>query len=579
MMPENQVKKFITEERMSRLLPAILSSLALAFVVFIVAPLDIYGANYEELDFTVANFALFLCLGAVLSAGLVFTLMFCLPRTAYRFVFAFVLATALLFVIQQNFFNFDMNSLPGDRLAEESPSAWQIVLDTAVWLIVYGGAFFAAAFVTKKGDKGDTIKTVSFIVAFALLASQIASPIFIVVNSNSKYETNILARSGKTEKTTITTEREFNELASENNVYYFCIDRFDEDYAEKAYKLDKNVFSSLQGFTWYKDNISRYGHTFPGVANMLTMKEFNVEDKRADFLDNAYKNEDIPLQKLHDCGYEINIYTVKYYAFTNAKHLPQYIGNLSEATNETDGIPSFELAAQLTAFSLYRAAPLVIKQIFDTGSTSDANGIITRKGADGFTEWTGSNSRADELKEEEFSVGEHAKKFAFIHYDGLHDILQVSDRRMPSVLHESIEVVEAFIDALKAEGLYKDATIIITGDHSRPVNDLAGVNEPRRTALFVKPSGEDEGFKVSAAQTSHDDIWATIFDSEGIEFTGKGVSVTGLSETENRKRVYTWHTYFTGTLDEYDYEINGPSTNFANWKETAHKHVNKYLMS
>lgn len=579
MSTEKKVNNFITQERLSRLLPAILSSLAFALVVFIVAPLDIYGSNYVELDFTVANFALFLCLGAVLTAVLLVALMFCLPKTAYRFVFAFVLATALLFVVQQNFLNFNMNSLPGDRLSDETPSAWQIVLDTAVWLIVYGGAFFAAAFVTKKGDKGDMIKTVSFVVAFALLVSQIASPIFIVINSNSRYKTNILARSGKTEKTIITTEREFNELASKNNVYYFCIDRFDEEYAEKGYKLDENVFSALQGFTWYKDNVSRYGHTFPGVANMLTMKEFNVEDKRADFLDNAYKNDDIPLHRLYDSGYEIYIYTVKYYAFTNAKHLPQYIGNLSEATDETDSAPSLKLAAQLTGFSLYRAAPLAIKQIFDTGSTSDANGIITKKGADGFTEWTGSNSRADELAEEEFSVGEHAKKFAFIHYDGLHDILQVSDRRMPSVLNESMEVVESFINALKSNGLYKDATIIITGDHSRPVNDLAGVNEPRRTALFVKPSGEDEGFKVSAAQTSHDDIWATIFDSEGIDFNGEGVSVTKLSETENRKRTFTWHTYFTGTLDEYDYEINGPSANFANWKETAHKHVNKYLMS
>lgn len=46
-----QKKKFITEERLGRIVPALLSSLTLALVVFVVAPLDIFGSNYAELDF------------------------------------------------------------------------------------------------------------------------------------------------------------------------------------------------------------------------------------------------------------------------------------------------------------------------------------------------------------------------------------------------------------------------------------------------------------------------------------------------------------------------------------------------
>lgn len=580
-----QKKKFITEERLGRIVPALLSSLTLALVVFVVAPLDIFGSNYAELDFSLKNFAFFLILGAVLTVLLFGLLMFLLPRKAYRCVFAFTLATAALFIIQQNFLNFGMNSLPGDKLPGEIPSAGEIIIDLLVWIVVYAGAFFLAIWVNIKGDKGDVIKTVSFIVSFALLASQITSPIFIVINSNSKFETNILKGSGKKEKTTINTERGFNELAQKNNVFYFCIDRFDEEYAEKAYASDREIFSELTGFTWYRDNVSNYGHTFPAVANMLTQKKYNADLKRAEFLDKVYKGGDTPLDKLNENGYAVNIYTVKYYAFTNAKHLPQYVGNLAKATDESNERISFALSAQLAGFSLYRAAPLVFKQFFDTGSTSDVNGIVNKKGDDGYEEWIGTNSQAETLAKNAITVGDSEKKFAFIHYDGMHDVLQPSSLFIPSILSRNIGVVNSFIKALKENGLYKDATIIITGDHSRPVSDISGVldgsgkGQPRRTALFVKTAGSDEGFAVSEAPTSHEDIWATIFRSENIGYEGSGVAVNLLSEGQSRERIYTWHTYATGSLDEYVYKINGKASVIGNWEEIGHIHLNKFLMS
>ncbi len=575
----NFITAFITADRLKRLIPAVLSSLALALAVFVVAPLDIYGSNYEQLDFTFANFMPFLALGAFLTVLLFSALMFFLPKKVYRFVFAFVLSTAALFIIQQNFLNFGMNSLPGDRLPSEVPPVWLMILDLVIWLAVYGGAFYLAARVNIKGDNGDVIKTVSLIVSFTLLVTQITSPIFIVINSNSKYGSNILSESGKAERSTITTERGFNELASAKNVYYFCIDRFDEDYAEKAYDADKDIFSELNGFTWYQDNVSIYGHTFPAVANMLTGAKYDIKSKRAEYLDNAYKGEDIPLNTLDENGYAVNIYTMKYYSFTSAEHLPEYIGNLSKATDETDEIPSFALSANMAAFSLYRAAPIILKQIFDSGSTSDVNGYVTKKGEDGYGEWLGTNKQAKKLSKKEITVGGNERQFAFIHFDGMHDVLSLSNPNITPLLNRCMGVVNEFVESLKENGLYKDATIIITGDHSRPFNNLTGINESRRTALLVKPAGEDGDFKISSAETSHADIWATIFASEGIEYNGEGKPVFDIAEDEIRERTFVWHTYLTASLDEYTYKINGKATNFDSWEESGRRHVDKFLMS
>ena len=209
---------------------------------------------------------------------------------------------------------------------------------------------------------------------------------------------------------------------------------------------------------------------------------------------------------------------------------------------------------------------------------------MDKKGADRSEEWVGTNNQAETLAKNSFTVGDSEKKFAFIHYDGMHDVLQPSNPFIPSILSRNIGVVNSFVKALKENGLYKDATIIITGDHSRPVSDISAVinngkGQPRRTALFVKTSGSDEGFAVSVAPTSHEDIWATIFRSENIGFEGSGVAVNLLSEGQSRERIYTWHTYATGSLDEYVYKINGKASNIANWEEIGHIHLNKFLMS
>ena len=124
----------------------------------------------------------------------------------------------------------------------------------------------------------------------------------------------------------VLTLKNYTDIAENNNIFYFCVDRFDEQYAEDAYSEDKSVFDDLDGFTWYQDNTANYGHTFPGVANMLTNREYTAESARAEYLDSAYQGG-IPLDILDENGYTVNLYTQAYYAFTEAQKLPSYIAN------------------------------------------------------------------------------------------------------------------------------------------------------------------------------------------------------------------------------------------------------------
>ena len=118
---------------------------------------------------------------------------------------------------------------------------------------------------------------------------------------------------------------------------------------------------------------------------------------------------------------------------------------------------------------------------------------------------------------------------------------------------------------MKKLGVYKDATIIITGDHADPKNDYGTIDASRLTALFVKPSGvgdNNEGLKISSAQVSHENLWGTIFKSEGIEVSGFKPSVFDVSETENQNRTYVWDYHNRAYTKFYrcEYKINGSAS-------------------
>lgn len=336
------------------------------------------------------------------------------------------------------------------------------------------------------------------------------------------------------------TRENLTALSDSNNVIVFLVDRFDEKYAVKACSETPDVYSELTGFTWFQDHISLFGHTYPAITWMLTNKPYSCEQARRNYLNAAFRGE-TPLKKLSDAGYTVNIYTESGYSYVNINFLPEYFANV-----------------QLTTDPESNAYSTDTKSVYETVSGRD------------FTLNPG-------------------KTFSFIHIAGCHDVSYDENFETPTgedaknyahSVRAGFRVIDRYLQEMKRLGVYDDATIVITGDHGSPISDKREVLESRLTALFVKPSGSgDAPLKRSSAQVSHEDFWATILKSEGLEFAEDyGTSVFDVPEGTNRVRYHRWHTYLLESLDEYVYEINGPGSDFRNWKEIAHEHYDKFLM-
>ena len=172
-------------------------------------------------------------------------------------------------------------------------------------------------------------------------------------------------------------------------------------------------------------------------------------------------------------------------------------------------------------------------------------------------------------------------QFSFIHLYGCHtpvkynlDWETANDKEKNDTtmaLKQSLTIIYEYIEGMKRLGLYEDATIVITGDHPAAISDTKLIgqtgyssdNGTRVTAMLFKRSGESEGeLKTSTAQISQDELWNTIYESEGLTSLKSGNSFFDISEGENRVRRYLFEMSVTledkSRADEIvEYKITG----------------------
>lgn len=554
-----------------RILPTLLISLILPLMVTISVPFEVFANNSSEFvfnlsDFLPTSFLLFF----IFTVGLFFVLLF-LPKKAYRIASAILISISLMYFIQGTYLNQNLTSLQGDNMGSEASSISSKVLNTFLWGIVILISIVLACL----KDEKKIFSFIGVIVAVIVLSTQVMTPLSISLTNKGVFlslsERLNLETSESTHK--ILSYKNITKASSNKNIYYFCIDRFDELYAEHAYEKKPQIFEELTGFTWFQDNISIYGHTYPAVANMLTLNNYDSSKSRSEFLKDVY-TENTTLSALSENGYSVNLYTDSYYSFLDASKFPSYVNNSVEPIS-SEVTSKLGISIGMTLTSLYRGVPTLMRSAVGNIDSSTCNAYVLEKDSEKNPVFnTNLDLSYNSIINRSFESTDQ-NNFAFIHTSGCHNVnyskeannlAQQSDNIVKTV-EKNFDIVNKYIKYLKQQGLYENATIIITGDHSHPVNDMdPEIKSPRLTALFVKPANSsNEPLVTSQAQVSHDNIWATIMKSANISSSHDyGTSVFDIPEGVPQTRRYIWHTYFNDFV-ESTYSITGAGSNFANW--------------
>ena len=606
MAKEQEKKASFWTERKSRLGAVILLALTLSAMLFIVAPFEIYCNNLEELSFSVKEFIGGQILLAVGLAVIIFCLLFFIPKAVYEYAYPLFVGVLFMFFLQSNYLNVGLTSLAGDQMGD-TVSPWTYVWNTALWILIPAG--FVVAF---KLVKQTTITgLIALVLSVAICSTQFMNFTVSALTTEGAFQPAIDRVYGQyANKPRFLTNKDIEKVGEERNVVVFCVDRFDTLlYAEPAMKKYPNSFAFLNdGFTYYDDMLSLYGYTFPSVGYMMSGIEYDHSGDHKDYFNKVY-NENSTMSVLHEAGYSVRLYSEQYYDYTNANELPDYVENIIETDRNTLKVQkrrAKNFTLSFTKMALYRTLPFCFKGLVGGVDSDTCNGFISYSSdeLEGYEAYNYDlKSSYNYVKNQDGNFqAKGEKNFSFIHISGCHEASydvnwnkrkgnKESQQAVLVSAKHSMDTISTYIKNMKSvsEELYKNSTIIILGDHGKVHDRMKDLTEPMVTALFVKPAGvAGTPMKTSDAPVSQANLWATIFESEGLAYNTEFFAPSVFTVEEQYvatgrvpERTFNWTKRKPGmtSYDLVEYKINGRARDFANWRVNARKHYNTTLFA
>ncbi len=537
-----------------------LAALALPFVIAICGVGEIYLNNSDEFLFVLSDFwFLSIGIGAAIFVAL-FLLLYFLKGKAFHVILSLLLWLTVMSYVQATFLGFGGGALAADKLVAAVP-VWFVILDTAIWIITGMGFVCAALFVKDKPTLG-MLATVALVMVIAVQGINLT---VALLNSEEKQKNDMV----------LTTENIF-EVSSEDNVIVFVLDRFDIYYYNQVLKQDADFFEPLDGFTFYDNNISLYSRTYPAVAYMLTGMENSFVNTRPEYFEQAYKDQPF-FKDLNDNNYKINLYTSAFYAYDDAAVFGGAVDNVSKYYDYVIE-NKMKLTGHMLLLSLYRYLPTSCKSMMGI-SSADFDDFVSFDTENDYKQYVMDDAETYRMfRETGLSVQSEKNTFSFLHLNGCHSPYTMDENgnaiESNNYAHAAIpatigcfRLIYDYIAQLKQLGVYEDATIIITGDHARAMDDTVDVEDARVTALFVKEKGQaGTPLAYSSAPVCQENLRAEIIKSAGIRTQNDyGLAFSDIEEDADLIREYHFEKS-NGDKDEIViYHVKENANDFSNW--------------
>ncbi len=387
-------------------------------------------------------------------------------------------------------------------------------------------------------------------------------------------------------------------LSKENNVIVFLTDRLDGTMVDDLLKYYPELNESLDGFTYFSNNISCYTNTFPSVPEMLSGTKYNGE-QWMDYITSIWENDNA-MKRIHDADYQVNLMidgNTTYYELDDMECFTDNIRETSYSYNlGNNGVIQNEIV-----LSLYRVLPYAFKSIpLQFFSVSSDNYIKINEATDFHPSSVGINSDIhfyNYMQDHPITDNCAKKTFSFIHLNASHDankdFIEICHRDHPSVsgsvpeiqngpliintLRCSFDIIEMYINQMKELDIYDNSTIIILGDHGRAMTakeeeESKKLDGPITTGLFIKQANAPHAdLQInSSAEMSNAFFSASILDYAGLKYDGFGPSYEDIcTDLPHVKRTLNLY-HFTGFFKKPDflnsYTVTGDASDFSNWK-------------
>lgn len=554
------------QERKDRKMQNVLISIFFVVTMCAYPVFETYVSNVGEFSFSFSNVWYIFLIYLVIVAVLIYLILWIMPQKISEGLTLGLFSLALSSYIQGMFLNKELFLMDG------TTRQWSIELllgNILVWI----GVFFCV-FGLKKWVKS-CWSMINFL-SFTLVIMQLVGGSTVFLAGDTK---NL--ETGSAIGNYFCTDGMY-EVAKEENIIVFVLDRYDSEYVEQIVEREPEFFKQLKGFTYFNDVVAQFSRTYPSIPYMLTGKTFFDPSytNRVEYANHAFE-ECCFWEGLSDRDYNMYFYE------DDTRNIGQSVKDMSSNYVETGKCISEKVSfwgciKAIHTINQYRLMPYVIKNYYSYTAES-INSLVVKERI-----WEQPKYEMDDaifyedMKKSGLVVNEDEKAFRFIHLYGAHppyllnedggrEIYETLDPIPQSI--GSMRIVYEYLENLKKLGLYESSTIVITADHGENFDDGKPLKENTNIILFIKPRGVglEQELRYSDVYASQNDILPTLSSIVDMPVEDElGMNLFSENIDNSTRERYHYFSVVEGTVQSAIrvYKINGSSLDFENWTAT-----------
>lgn len=482
-------------ESKKRILPAIMLSLALSFMLGLYAPLELYLMNIKDFWFDIYVLfpvTLVLFLSCFIIGSLILVVLALACKKWFSVIIALCFSVFLAFYIQGNYLVGDLPVLNG------AVPKWENYEEAReVSLFVWLGIIILNYIILYKIKEEKYQKLVS-VGCICITMMLLFTGVILLFSNDGLQHKQMVA---------VTTEGEF-EMSTDSNFIILLVDTVDSRAVDVVLEKHPEYVDWFEDFTYYSNTVSGYNCTMESVPFILSGIWYENEREFDDYLAEVYSQSAL-FERLESMNYGMEMYSncvgrvedSSVYRFSNVKTAS--VGGIKNYPGFVDLLIKYVgfrylpyqlkdecFARMTTVFSDYRRLPDEYELVEDYN-----NGIFYEK-----------------MKTDDVISLTDDKKFKFIHLEGAHMpfiyneyVEVVDDATFESSVEASMTIVHTYIDHLKKAGIYDNSIVVVMADHGHDEEEESyGLRY--NTFLMIKGLNEKKKFEISQAPISHEDM-------------------------------------------------------------------------
>ncbi|WP_181935624.1 MULTISPECIES: sulfatase-like hydrolase/transferase [unclassified Wenzhouxiangella] len=572
---------------MTRVLPALMLTLAIVVPALLFVPIQIHGDNPYDFAAGLADLLPGMLGLAAVTGLFVFALLLAVPGRCFAVVMAMVLAFALLVWVHGHLLVWDYGVLDGSSI-DWTGQTWRLSIDLLLWLTV---PIIAVAVRHR-------LVPVAGWIALALILIQ-AVPAWQTWRQSPEVS--------DIHRYNLDDSRQFS-FSTDRNVVVIVLDAFQSDIFQRIISDHEEWTERLQGFTYFRNALSGYAKTYPSITLMLSGHWYDNDRPLQEHVRDSFRSDSIPY-RLRQQGWRVDL-------LPHIKRVVDVSPRVASNAVLAIACPTrLEETGRLADLGLFRVSPHWLKPFWLNDYQWRLAHRLPALCADGkgsAYHRTGDESRHAPLRfvaraQNEFRTDSSAPTFKLYHllipHAPFHYDEQLRVKRLPAgregferQSRAALEVVRRFLMQLEKHGIYDETLIAVVSDHgggeyvdSVDLDALgADVSVGKRDEeseipgnhvasglplVLIKPPNARGRLKISDAPVSLGDLARTLADLLELQDGPAGKNMFELSEDGERERIYR-HFRFGGWSGEYlpemtEYRVNGFGWRVENWQPTG----------